>query len=104
LLGIPGGADRRPGHYGVETATVIAGVAQIGAKEPSIQRVLRLCHGNLNRLAEARQDGSGSCRCGRSPSVKCPAPEDAQRVTGCKVTLGVEGVVDGGMNRQEALR
>jgi hypothetical protein len=62
-----------------------------------------LCHGNLNQLAEARQEGFGSCRCGRSPSVKCAAPEDAQRVTGCEVTLGVEGVVDGGMNRQEAL-
>ncbi|SDR58824.1 hypothetical protein SAMN05519103_06228 [Rhizobiales bacterium GAS113] len=63
----------------------------------------RHCHGNLNRLAEARQDDPGSCSRCRSPSVKCPAPEDAERVTGCQVTLGVEGVVDGGVNRQEAL-
>jgi putative transposase len=62
-----------------------------------------LCHGNIKRLAESPQDGSGSCRGGRSPSVKCPVPEDAERGTGCKVALGVEGVVDGGMNRQEAL-
>jgi hypothetical protein len=32
-----------------------------------------------------------------------PAPEDAKRFAGCQVTLGVEGVVDGGMNSQEAL-
>jgi hypothetical protein len=54
--------------------------------------------------AEARRDGSRSSRCSRSPGVKCPGPEDAERVTGCEVTLGVEGVVDGGMNRQKALR
>ncbi|SEF07807.1 hypothetical protein SAMN05519104_8415 [Rhizobiales bacterium GAS188] len=67
-------------------------------------QIRRLCHGKPNRLAETRQDGSRSCRCSRSPGVKCLAPEDAERVTGCQVTLGVEGVVDGGMNRQEALR
>ncbi|SDR58122.1 Adenylate cyclase, class 3 [Rhizobiales bacterium GAS113] len=76
--------------------------------ELTIERVqhlpVRLCHGKPNRLAETRQEGSRSCRCSRPPGVKCLAPEDAERVTGCQVTLGVEGVVDGGMNRQEALR
>jgi imidazolonepropionase-like amidohydrolase len=69
----------------------------------SVEHGNRLCHGNLNRLAEARREGCRSSRCSRSPGVKCPAPEDAERGTGCEVTLGVEGVVDGGMNRQEAL-
>jgi hypothetical protein len=61
------------------------------------------CHGNVNRLAETCQDDSGSCRCGSSPGVKCLAPEDTERVTGCQVTLSVEGVVDGSMNRQKVL-
>jgi hypothetical protein len=30
-------------------------------------------------------------------------PEDAQRLTGCEVTPGIEGAAGGGMNRQEAL-
>src|ERR1700688_2101231 len=35
------------------------------------------CYGKPYRLAETRQDGSGSCRRCHSPSVKCPASEDA---------------------------
>jgi hypothetical protein len=60
--------------------------------------------GTLIGLQRPRQDGSGSCRCGCSPGVKCLASEDAKRPTRCQVALGVEGVVDGGgMNSQEAL-
>jgi hypothetical protein len=58
---------------------------------------------NLFWRCESQKFGSGSGRGGRAPRLERFASEDAERVTGCEVTLGVEGVVDGGMNRQEAL-
>ena len=84
------------------TATLIQGhwVAILRAKSKP-DKLLGGALSNLNRLAETRQDGSGSCRW--LPGVKCLASEDAKRSTRCQMALYVEGVVGGGMNSQEAL-
>ncbi len=53
-----------------------------------------------------RTIGSPSSSSGRgdgSPSPERLFSEGAERVTGCEMALDVEGVVDGGVNRQEAL-
>jgi hypothetical protein len=45
----------------------------------------------------------GSRRGGGSPRLECFVSEDAKRAAGCQMALDVESVVDGGVNRQEAL-
>jgi hypothetical protein len=54
----------------------------------------------------ARNFGSpsfGSPRGGGSPRLERFVSEDAKRATGCQMALDVESVLDGGVNRQEAL-
>ena len=61
------------------------------------------CHTNMNWRRKSESPNSGSsCRRG-SPCFERFASEDAERVTGCEMALDVEGVMDGGMNRQKAL-
>ena len=55
------------------------------------------------RRAKFASPSSSSGRGSNSPRPERFVPEDAERVTGCEMTLEVESVVDGGMNRQEAL-
>jgi hypothetical protein len=63
------------------------------------------CHENL-ALAKRKSEGLGSSS-GRS---RCPPvlqrfpSEDAERFAGNKIALNAEGIVDGGLNGQEALR
>jgi hypothetical protein len=45
----------------------------------------------------------GLRRGGGSPRLERFFSEDAERAAGCEMALDVEGVVDGGVNRQEAL-
>ena len=45
----------------------------------------------------------GLRRGGGSPRLERFVSEDAERAAGCEMALDVEGVVDGGVNRQEAL-
>src|SRR5271166_4799892 len=45
----------------------------------------------------------GLRRGGVSPRLERFFSEDAERAAGCEMALNVEGVVDGGVNRQEAL-
>ena len=59
--------------------------------------------GTVIRSQSAARRFSRLSRGSRSPGVKCLTSEEAKRFAGCEVTLGVEGVLDGGMNRQEAL-
>jgi hypothetical protein len=52
------------------------------------------------------QSGSpsfGSCGCRSSPRLERFFSEDAVRVAGGEMALDVEGVLDGGVNGQEAL-
>jgi len=91
---------------------VLAGIATVRdmvaafEDEDRCRRLLEAmgrCHRNLSPLAKTRRHGSGSClRCG-SPSGECRASKDAEGVPGCEVALGVEGIVDSGMNRQKVL-
>ena len=66
---------------------------------------IRSCHENL-ALAKRKSEGLGSSS-GRS---RCPPvlqrfpSEDAERFAGNKIALNAEGIVDGGLNGQEALR
>ncbi len=46
---------------------------------------------------------SGSRRGGGSPRPKRLISEYAERAAGCEMALDVEGVLDGGVNRQESL-
>ncbi len=46
---------------------------------------------------------SGSGRGGGSPRPESFVSEDAERAAGCEMALDVEGVLDGGVNGQEAL-
>jgi hypothetical protein len=57
------------------------------------------CHGNLSGIADTCRDGSRSCRRCGSPGVKCRDSEDARCLARCEVSLGVERVVDGDMER-----
>jgi hypothetical protein len=58
----------------------------------------------LGRRAEALNLGRALRRCGRSlPVGHGLCPEGAQSSTGNQMTLEVEGVVGGGMHRDEAL-
>ena len=45
-----------------------------------------------------------SGRGGGSPRPEGFLSEDAERAAGCEMALEVESVLDGGVNRQEALR
>ena len=68
-----------------------------------VQRYQGRCHTNMNWRRKSESPNSGSsCRRG-SPCFERFASEDAERVTGCEMALDVEGVVDGGVNRQKAL-
>ena len=91
---------------------VLAGIATVRdmvaafEDEDRCRRLLEAmgrCHRNLSPLAKTPQDGSGSCRRCGSPSGECRASKDAEGVPGCEVALGVEGIVDSGMNRQKVL-
>ena len=65
----------------------------------------RLCHGNLKQAGEG--DGASSVSSSRGrvlPLLHGFDPEETQRAAGDEMALEVEGVVDGGMNGQEALR
>ena len=65
------------------------------SKQPSPAACLR---------RESQKLGSGSGRGGRAPRLERFASEEAERSARCKIALGVEIVVDGGVNGQEVLR
>ena len=65
----------------------------------------RHCHGKSFRLEERIYNRAGSGgQCGYPPMLHRLASEPAKRVAGEEVTLNVEGVVDGGVAGEEALR
>ena len=76
-----------------------------GLSALGIQHGRRDCHENL-ALAEGKSEelGLDSSR-GRCPPIpEGFASEGAEHVAGNKMALDVEGVLDGGVNRQEAAR
>jgi hypothetical protein len=68
------------------------------------QILSRRCHAKPN-LARAKigSPNSGSGRGGGSPRLESVFSEEAERAAGCEMTLDIEGVVNGGVNRQESL-
>jgi hypothetical protein len=61
------------------------------------------CHENLSLAARILAGGFSSCRGSGSPRPEGMVSEDAERAAGCEMALDVEGVLDGGVNGQEAL-
>jgi len=53
--------------------------------------------------AKIRELSSDSGYGGGSPRLERFVSEDAERAAGCEMALNVESVLDGGVNRQEAL-
>jgi len=52
------------------------------------------------KIGKPNSDSGGG---GGSPRLESFVSEDAERAAGCEMALDVEGVVDGGVNGQEAL-
>ena len=63
-----------------------------------------LCHGNVTEYALRPKLAGASCRCDSAvPLCGSFGSEDPQCGSGDEVALKVEGVVNGGVQRQEAL-
>jgi hypothetical protein len=70
----------------------------------ALEAFQRRCHINLKRRrAKFGSPSSGSGRGSSSPRLERFVSEGAERAARCEMALDVEGVVDGGVNRQEAL-